>query len=260
MNNLKNIKVWLIIMSFLLVYGLYKLNDYLSIEKKWIYATGTNEVVFGDITWGMSKQEVERVIGEKLSNQEFKSNKFTQVVENEVSLPDIKNGHFIFENFDDYKNFKINFEIKYSKPLKDFFGIESGNVVYKFYKNKLFCVVLFSSIESEKYKNYDTEFQYSIEDSFHNKKKDFESRLTKSLELKYGKLDLRKLRNNKFIQEQEDFLFTNLNYSNTLIDGRMGYVGFENFLVADCWIKFRYIPIIEEINRDIKESETTFFK
>ena len=55
------------ILAIGIIFGLYKLNDYLSKEKRWFYATATDIKAFDKLYWGMSKEEVERAIGEKLT-------------------------------------------------------------------------------------------------------------------------------------------------------------------------------------------------
>jgi hypothetical protein len=132
----------------LLIISIFWWNKTLKEDKRWIYSTGTNEVVFGEVTWGMSQKEVERVVGEKLSKKSFpiSGDCSLQVIKNgPVDSREIFNGNYVLTSNTKFEEEVTPHIVKktkrlFGKPLDNFLGIQTGTVGYLFYDDKLFSV------------------------------------------------------------------------------------------------------------------------
>jgi len=273
----KNIKK-IILLSFISLLGIsvYLGSKKLKDEKRWFYSTGTNEVVFGEITWGMSQQEVERALGYNL----YKPDKFSKSSETKSLLKieeftmnlnsyqvDLQSYNFRKESPspnipipENVKSLTLNL---IGKPLTNFFGVKTGGVCYLFYKNKLCGITILPFIVTPHYSEKEFDFQI-------NK---FKKLFLDDLHRKFGKLIL------KYSQNNLNLLISNSNVKTTIMDFNMrirkpkikydssdfesifyGKEFVKNNYFFDGSLNLRYKPIFEEINKDIKLSETSFFK
>jgi hypothetical protein len=267
----KNIKK-IILLSIIpiLGVGIYLGNKKLKDEKRWIYSTGTDEVVFGEITWGMSKQEVERSLGYKLfTPEQYKtSNEVKSLYKRETrsylsKLVIYQNCYL--PNYDSIpeliipQNINKNSVFLVGKPLPTFLGVNTGGVVYLFYKNRLFSVEILPFLIFHEYERND----------FYTLKSKFEKSLFKNLNSKFGRLIIKK--DSIFHSTQISnkvpknvFLDCSLNFGTPKsIDGLdillIGDLIKDKYYISG-YLELRYRPIIQEINKDLKESEISFFK
>lgn len=262
-NQIKKIVLFSIII--ICGVGIYFGNKKLKDEKRWFYSTGTNEVVFGDITWGMSQQEVERSLGEKLSKKIFKFDLGLQIVKGdgvEIDFTNIVNQNFLITEIDLEKNKipkPIISKIKrlFSKPLDNMLGIETGSVIYLFYNDKLFSVSFLPNYAISKI----DENTKSTFEKFKNKTNHFNDLLLKNLQSKFGSLVIK----NDIYENLESISIENKTESNYYLDGII-FRSLENGSFDNTYyklfgnIQIRYKPIIEEINKDKRDLETSFFK
>lgn len=129
MNFTRQIKIGIIsIMVIGTIGGLYLFNDYLSREKRWIYSTATEIKALDKLYWGMSKEEVERAIGEKLT---------------------VESSDYLFTNKNtNAKGFKLfpikkQFQLYSFKGINiDFYGLEKINYKLFFYKEQLYKIYI----------------------------------------------------------------------------------------------------------------------
>ena len=273
----KNIKkIILISLISLLGIGVYLGNKKLKDEKRWYYSTGTNEVVFGDITWGMSQQEVERVLGYKLYtiDKYLKSSEIKSLLKFEEFEMNLNSYRVDLQSYNFRKdspspNIPIPENVNslskklIGKPLLNFYGVNTGGVSYLFYKNRLCGISILPFIVAPSYngKEFDirlSKFKKSLIDNFHKK---------------FGSLILKYSRNNHvtLISNKEtkitimDFSMRidkpqkKYNPSSNLTHLILGEELVMNNYIMDGNLSLRYTPIFEEINNDIKKSETSFF-
>lgn len=246
--------------------GVYFGNKKLKDEKRWFYSTGTNEVVFGDITWGMSQQEVERVLGEKLfvdkdSSLDFINDRIIYYIP-EIGRNDINPNNYTFNRSEELKlpkNIISKSKRLLGKPVDNLLGLNTKNLIFLFYNNKLFSLEVIIPIDMTT-KEYE---KSSIRKNFIFKSNTFSQNLFKDLHSKFGRLFIK----NKFEDGFNKYQFINLEVNNVLVDGYLnnGVYDYEekNLNIINyymyCNVHLRYRPIIEEINKDIKETETSFF-
>lgn len=173
MKITKQIKIGIIaIISIGIIFGLYKLNDYLSKEKRWFYATATDVKAFDKLYWGMSKEEVERAIGEKLI---------------------IVDSDYLFAN-ENNKGFKLlpikkQFQLYSIKGLNiDFYGLEKIDFRLFFFKKQLYKIYI-QNLDAENLAEKDLNI--------------FTENLISDLNSKFGKYkDSTTIENNFFIRKE----------------------------------------------------------
>lgn len=129
MKVTKQFKIGIIsILAIGVIVGLYIFNDYLSKEKRWFYATATDIKAIDKVYWGMSKEEVERAVGEKLT---------------------VESSDYLFTNKStNAKGFKLfpikkEFQLYSFKGINiDFYGLEKINYKLFFYKARLYKIYI----------------------------------------------------------------------------------------------------------------------
>lgn len=253
MKITKEIKIGIIaIISVGIIFGLYKLNDYLSKEKRWFYGTATDLKAFDKLYWGMSKIEVERTLGIKIKQQL------------KLLLPNVRINQTTSDFNKEYYNINgwsynreidnqlLNFEIGRGTNI---YGIDSYSYNLEFYNNKLFKIII--------------EGLYLTNDTTINKDL-YIKNIRNDLTRKYGKpsiLDVNHLQfNNSNVSA--DFYFEQLNYKP---ENKLDLTGtsFEssnertikkkklrnNFI----GLNLKYKPIVELIKNDLKEIESNKF-
>ena len=254
MKLTKQIKIGIIaIISIGIIFGLYKLNDYLSREKRWFYATATDVKAFDKLYWGMSKIEVERTLGIKT--------KYSLI---DLLIPNARINQTTSDFNKEYYNingWSYNREI--DNQLFDI-NIEGGTNIYgidsylynlEFYNNKLFKIKI--------------EGLYLTNDTTINKDL-YIKNIRNDLTRKYGKPSLLDVNHLKFNNSNvsADFYFKQLDYKPKEInleglssDKLTIDVLFPKKNLKNNWIglTLSYKPIIELIKNDIKEIESNKF-
>lgn len=255
--------------------GIYFGNKKLKDEKRWFYSTGTNEVVFGEITWGMSRQEVERILGYQLTNLPENKNSTVSGYEYEIFLNNetLTPGSIIF-NKNKSKTilnssvFPLNVKTNYliGKNLNDFYNIRTHGICYHFYNNRLFEIIFTPFINTN-------DKQY-----FNNVYNKFTNLYLKDLNQRFGRLNIHKTFIGKNIYELK---ISNYNQNLIYLDSEIKVYGspfnkpWDPFILLikndldlninediymDSYLRIRFKPIIEEIIKDLNEKQSSFFK
>lgn len=256
-----------LIIGVFIFWGNRKLKD----QKRWIYSTGTNEIIFGDITWEMSQQEVERALGYSLFTdvEFFKSNQKKSLLnyENSYENTEVLFDKSILFNQHDYntispapENLNLNYTEYFGKAIQDFMGVETGGIRYSFYKDKLCKVTIYPF--ATQFKEFNSAFvdQYNL----------FEKLLLQELHTKFGRLIIRKKTTIK--EFNIEMKITNMIDSNVILDAYIFtnnrerafnetldiYLDDTNYLSG--YINLRYRPIINQIKSEINTHPKFFSK
>ena len=147
MKITKQIKIGIIaIFSIGIIFGLYKLNDYLSREKRWFYATATDVKAFDKLYWGMSKEEVERVLNKKLLITKGGKNDLPIMsIEYEIRFRKAAKKGFKYSKIaiEYFRGTLFNYD-------SDFYGEDIDDLELHFYKNQLFKITIKGKLWSYK--------------------------------------------------------------------------------------------------------------
>lgn len=237
----KNIKISILaILSTLFSCGLYKLNDYLSREKRWFYATATDIKAFDKLYWGMSKEEVERAFNKKITPQERQNGEFDKILDI-VSRETAKKYFKYTKIIKDIETITIqNYDF-------DFYGEGIDKLELYFYKNQLYRVGIQGKLFSY-YKNY-KEIQQ------------FDSALVDDLNLKYGKPQnvLEKNSNNwirylRWEHNKNTSVYFIINKPE-IVENDNGESSYE----FSFYISLKFLQIDKEIDEDVKNYKPNSF-
>ncbi len=249
----KEIKIGIIaIISIVILFGLYKLNNYLSKEKRWFYATATDLKAYDKLYWGMSKEEVERTLG-------IKSKLHTKLL-----VPNARIGQTTSDFNKEY--YKIN-GWSYNREIDNqlfntdieggtnIYGIDSYSYNLEYYNNKLFKI----NIEGL-YLTNDTTIKKDL----------YIKNIRNDLTRKYGKPSILNVNHLQFNNSNVsvDFSFEQLNYKP---ENQLDLTGTSFESANERTIKkkkirnnifslnLKYKPIVELIKNDLKEIESNKF-
>ena len=255
MKITKQIKIGIIaIISIGIIFGLYKLNDLLSKEKRWFYATATDVKAFDKLYWGMSKEEVERALGIKTKYSNIKLF-FPKKARISQTTSDFNKEYYNINGWSynrEIDNQLFNTDIEGGTNI---YGIDSYSYNLEYYNNKLFKI----NIEGL-YLTNDTTINNDL----------YIKNIRNDLTRKYGKPSTLNVNHLQFNNSNVsvDFSFEQLNYKP---ENQLDLTGTSFESANERTIKkkkirnnifslnLKYKPIVELIKNDLKEIESNKF-